>query len=127
MKNPLRTLTVFVFLLVGLATRFAWAAEDVASGCQLKYSVSGQTIRVVAAVTPYDSYPQAKEAFLHWFKRGFESVLAGKPPLMIEWAATPEAIAGRRGYDFGMDEAEKYLKKSKELQQLPQTVPIPPA
>ena len=126
MKNPLRTLIVFAFLLAGLATLFAWAAKDAARGCQLKYSASGQTVTVVAVVTPYDSNPQAKEAFLHWFKRGFEIVLGGKPPLMIEWAATPEAMAGRRGYDFGMNEAEKFLKKSKEIQQLPQTIPIPP-
>jgi hypothetical protein len=127
MQNLTRTLTVFAVILAGFAPVSSWAAEDPNSGYHLKYSVSEQTITVVAAVTPYDSNPQAKEAFLHWFKRGFETVLTGKPPLMIEWDVTPEARAGRRGYDFGMDEAERFLKNEKEPNQSLQTTPIPPA
>jgi hypothetical protein len=61
---------------------------------------------------------------MHWFKRGFETVLTGSSPLMVEWADSPEGKAGQGGYDFGMDEAERYLKK-KEPDQSLQTAPIP--
>lgn len=124
MNNVIRTLMVFALTLAGVMPLSTWAADDLIGGYYLKYSVSDSAVTVVSAATPYDSNPQAKEAFLNWFKRGFETVLKGKPPLMIEWSVTPVAEAGRKGYDFGMDEAEKYLKKENGSKQSPQVIHI---
>ena len=102
-------------------------AEDGPSARHLlTYSVSARAVAVVSAVTPYDRDPEVRDAFLRWFKRGFDTVLAGDPPLMIEWNTTAKGRAGRSGYDFGMDEAERFLKH-KLPDRSPHTVPIPPA
>jgi hypothetical protein len=122
--SALSILGVLAALVVALPAR---AADDASGGYHLTYTVSGQVVTVVSAVTPYDSSPPAREAFLHWFKRGFETVLAGRSPLMIEWDVTPEARAGQSGYDFGMDEAARYLKVGKKTDQPQQSAPIPPA
>jgi hypothetical protein len=119
-------LTALTFFIACILPLFAWAADDVPGGYYLKYSVSDRDVTVVAAVTPYDSDPQVKEAFINWFARGFETVLKGKPPLMIEWGINATASAGRKGYDFGMDEAERYLKKEKGSTRTLHVVPIPP-
>jgi hypothetical protein len=126
MKHLLRALPVLAVFLAGTLPLSGAAGDDATGSHHLKYSVSDQTVTVVSAVTPYDSDPQLREAFLHWFKRGFEITLAGKPPLMIEWDVTPQAKAGRRGYDFGTDEAARYLKRDKSADQSVQTAPIPP-
>jgi len=120
-----RNLAVFAFVLAALPVPPAQAGGDAAARFVVTYSVSNRAVAVVAAVTPYDADAQVRSAFLHWFKRGFDTVLAGEPPLMIEWDSTPRARAGRRGYDFGMDEAERFLKR-KAPGQAPYTVPIPP-
>ena len=88
--------------------------------------MSGESVSIVAAVTPFDSEPGARDVFLAWFKRGFENNLAGRPPLMIEWDTTSEAGAGRNGYDFGMTEAKRYLKNGKAPDGSLTTTPIPP-
>jgi len=126
MINMIRIVAVFIILLAGALPLSAWAADDVTGGYYVKYSVSDRDVTVVAAVTPYDSDPQVKEAFINWFARGFETVLKGKPPLMIEWGINATASAGRKGYDFGMDEAERYLRKEKDSLRLLNLVPIPP-
>ena len=126
MKNLLRSLTVLTALLAGILPLCSAAGDAATGGHHLKYSVSGQTVTIVSAVTAYDSDPSLREAFLHWFKRGFEITLNGKPPLMIEWDVTAQAKAGRRGYDFGTDEAARYLKQGKAAGQSVQTAPIPP-
>jgi hypothetical protein len=126
MKNSIRTLTSLTFFIACIIPLSAWAADGTTGKHFLKYSVSNGDVTVVEAVTPYDSDPQAKEAFLNWFKRGFETVLKGKPPLMVEWGVTSVAYAGRDGYDFGMDEAERYLKKEKGSSRSLNVVPLPP-
>ncbi|PKN19338.1 MAG: hypothetical protein CVU71_07460 [Deltaproteobacteria bacterium HGW-Deltaproteobacteria-6] len=128
MKNMLCALSVFLTLTAAAAILACpcRAAGDTADPPYIKYSVSDQEATIVSAATPYDSDPKARDAFLHWFKVGFHTVLNGASPLMIEWQNSPEGKAGRRGYDFGMDEAEKYLKEKKEPRQLLQTMPIPP-
>ena len=75
------------------------------------YSVSGLSVTIVSAVTPHDSRGKTRDVFLYWFKRGFETVLTGKPPLMIEWDETTEGIAGQMGYTSGMNEGERFMKK----------------
>ena len=124
-KRALRGLAFFAFLLTAPLAPPAQAGGDAAARFVVTYSVSDRAVTVFAAVTPYDADAQVRNAFLHWFKRGFDTVLAGEPPLMIEWDSTPKAMAGRRGYDFGMDEAERFLKR-KAPGQAPYTVPIPP-
>jgi hypothetical protein len=126
MNNLIRTLTVLAFFITCIIPASAWAANGVTGGYYLKYSLSDREVTIVAAVTPYDSDPQSKEAFLNWFKRGFDTVIKGKPPLMVEWGVTAVANAGREGYDFGMDEAKRYLKKEKGSNRSLQIVPIPP-
>ena len=126
MKHLLRSLSVLAVFLAGILPLARAAGDAATGGHYLKYSVSGHTVTVIAAVTPYDSDPPLQEAFLHWFKRGFETTLAGKPPLMIEWDVTPKAKAGQRGLDFGTDEAARYLKRNKAADESVQTAPIPP-
>jgi hypothetical protein len=91
----------------------------------LTYTVEDGGITVISAVTPYDSEPAVRNTFLQWFKRGFDTVLSGSSPLMIEWNTTAEARAGRHGYDFGMEEAERFLRE-KASGQAPRIIPIPP-
>ena len=121
----MRTVLPLALLLALLAALPARAGGEAATRHVLTYSVSERAVTVVSAVTPYDAEPEVRAAFLHWFRRGFDTVLAGHPPLMIEWDTTPKARAGRQGYDFGMDEAGRY-KKGKRPAQGPHKVPIPP-
>ena len=114
-----------IILAVFLSPPAPRAADDTAPLWFMSYSVSDRAARVVSAVTPYDDSPAARNAFLRWFKRGFDTILTGRQPLMVEWNTAPEAKAGRRGYDFGMDEAKRYLEKPGPRQPL-QTIPIPP-
>ena len=127
MKLLLRTLLIYSVLLAAVSSPPTAATADDFHRSSLTYSVSGRIVTVVSAVTPYDSIPQTREAFLHWFKRGFETIMNGRPPLMIEWANTPEAEAGQKGYDFGMDEAGRYMRKEKESQPSLQTTALPPS
>ncbi|MFH2012904.1 MAG: hypothetical protein ABIJ37_09440 [Pseudomonadota bacterium] len=91
----------------------------------VKYTVTAQSVTISSAVTHYDFDTKARQAFLSWFKRGFETVLAGKPPMMITWRETTEGEAGRKGYELGMDEGEKYLKNPVAFKSL-QIIQIPP-
>ncbi len=127
MKLHMHTLLALSVFLAAVFSLSSAATADEFRRPFLTYSVSGRIVTVVSAVTPYDSTPQAREGFLHWFKRGFETILAGQSPLLIEWANTPEAEAGRKGYDFGMDEAERYTRKEKGPQPSLQTTVIPPS
>ena len=88
----------------------------------MEYTVSGQSLSVVSAATPYDANQKVRDAFLHWFQRGFETALSGQAPLMIEWQHTPEGEAGRKGYDLGLDEGEGYRKHPKSSDQSRQTI-----
>jgi hypothetical protein len=117
---------VLIAAILSLSACTSPKPAETPDGPFVRYSVSGKAVSIVLAVTPFDGEPEVSAAFLHWFQRGFETVLAGREPLRIEWDITPAAKAGRRGYDFGMDEAERYLKKTTAPSQLPQTVPIPP-
>ena len=101
------------------------AAGTAADQNILTYTVSDQGIAVISAVTPYDSEPQVRNTFLKWFKRGFDTVVSGSSPLMLEWDTTAKGRAGRHGYDLGMEEAERFLRK-KEPGKTPRTIPIPP-
>ncbi|MEW6616070.1 MAG: hypothetical protein AB1401_11500 [Thermodesulfobacteriota bacterium] len=92
----------------------------------VKYTIAAQSVIVSSAVTRYDFDAKARHAFLYWFKRGFETVLAGKPQMMITWEETTEGEAGRKGYDLGMSEGEKYMQSPKATNQPVQTTPIPP-
>jgi len=114
------------FILALMAAIALPVTMNAADRYVLTYSVSDEGVSVVSAVTPYDFEPEVRNAFLHWFKRGFDTVLAGDPPLMIEWDITAKGRAGRRGYDFGMDEAERFMKKKAPKQSL-QTTAIAPA
>jgi hypothetical protein len=125
MRKPMRALPVFIVFLFAVPAVSAQAAGGTTAPYFLKYSVSDRVVTVVSAVTPYDPNPRARDAFLHWFKRGLETLFAGTPSLMITWDITPEGKAGREGYDFGMDEAERYLKKEKNPSRSLQTAPIP--
>ena len=115
-------------LVLALFAAFAARAggEPPAARHELTYSVTARAVTVVAAVTPYDRDPEVRAAFLHWFKRGFDGVLAGEPPLMIEWDSTAKGRAGRSGYDFGIDEARRFLKRKPSVPGQ-YVVPFPPA
>lgn len=128
MQNLMRTFSTFVALIaVAAILPLSCSAADKATDTHyIKYSVSNQFVTVVSAATPYDSNSKTRDAFLHWFKRGFDTILTDTSPLMVEWQNSPEGKAGRRGYDFGMDEAAIYLKKKKVPNQSLQTTPIPP-
>ena len=114
------TMVVVVFLLSACVTPKALRTPHV------KYTVVDQSVTVASAVTHYDLDAKAREIFLYWFKRGFETVFAGKSPMMITWGETIEGEAGREGYDFGMNEGERYMQNPKKLNQSLQTSPIPP-
>ncbi len=92
----------------------------------VRYSVTGSAVTIATAVTPFDAEPKEREAFLHWFQRGFDTGFAGHAPLMIEWADTPVARAGRQGYEFGLAEGERLRKEGAGPDRSPQTAPIPP-
>ncbi len=92
----------------------------------VRYSVSGNAVAVAQAVTPFDAQPREREAFLGWFKRGFETGYTGGAPLMIEWDETPVARAGRRGYEFGLDEGKRFRNESKDPGRAEHTAQIPP-
>ena len=124
MKHLTRMLLILAVLIAAVAPLPGVAADDAIETHYVKYSVSEHSVKVVSAVTPYDSNQKVRDAFLHWFKRGFDTVLTGSAPLMVEWADSPEGKASQRGYDFGMDEAERYLKKKEPNQSL-QTTSIP--
>lgn len=110
MINFTRTFPLILLLALLTPAFGGETAKPVFGAPQIKYEVLQGTVTVVSALTPYDSDETGREAFLKWFKRGFETVLQGNPPLMIEWLDSPEGRAGRSGYDSGMDEAERYLK-----------------
>lgn len=82
-------------------------------GLFVKYSVEGESVRVVSAVTPFDSNGKAREVYLRWFKRGVETVIMGNQPLDVEWQQSPEGQAGQQGYYIGMKEGGAFLKDSK--------------
>jgi len=100
--------TVMIALLLASCN-----APKITDGPFVKYSLEGQSIRIVAAVTPFDSNEKARKAFLHWFVRGVETVLQGKQPIHVEWQQSPEGQAGQQGYDIGMQEGETCLKDRK--------------
>lgn len=89
------------------------AAPMLPDGPFVEYSLTGQSARIVTAATPFDSNLKAREAFLHWFERGLETVLSGKQPIMVEWQDSPAGRAGQQGYDIGMQEGESFLKDRK--------------
>jgi len=91
----------------------------------LTYTVSDQGVTVLSATTPYDSETEIRDAFLKWFKRGFDTIVSGASPLMLEWDTTAKGRAGRHGYDLGMEEAEIFLRE-KASGQAPRAIPIPP-
>lgn len=97
--------------------------KPIVASSHIKYQVIQKNLTIFTAVTPYDSDLKVREAFLNWFKRGFETVLKGHSPLMIEWLDSPEGKAGQIGYDLGMDEAGRHLNKEPESSL--QSVPIP--
>lgn len=113
-------------LLAAVFLLQAATAAIAADNFYLKYSVSEKSVTIVSAVTPCDSNTRVREVFLRWFKRGFETVLAGDPPLMIDWQDTPEGRAGRSGYDFGMGEAARYQKTKNGPGPSLHTISIPP-
>jgi len=110
-KTGLQRLFAFALLITTILPFSSVASDGAPGDFYLEYSVSERSVSIIAASTPYDSSSRAREALIRWFKRGFETILSGAPPLMIEWDTTPEAAAGRAGYDSGMDEAKRYLKK----------------
>ena len=101
------------------------AAGTAAEQNILTYTVSDQGVTVLSATTPYDSETEIRNVFLKWFKRGFDTVVSGSHPLMLEWNTTAKGRAGRHGYDLGMEEAEKFLRE-KPSGQAPRTIPISP-
>ena len=120
MRLPV-TFLLLVLLLPGVAAAAAPVATD---SFTLDYQVSGTTLTILAAVTPYDARPKVRDAFLHWFQRGFESALKGEAPLLVDWQPTPEGAAGRCGYDLGLEKGERFrAPRSGEERQ---RVPIPP-
>jgi ribosome modulation factor len=128
MIETMRRSCVFVVVVAavfGLSACRSTNAPNPQTGPFVKYSVSGQSVTVISAKTPFDDSPAVRDAFLRWFKRGFETGLAGKQPLMIEWQETPEGRAGQRGYDSGMDEGAKYRETRKASSQSVRTAPIP--
>ena len=74
------------------------------------YAITGTTVAIDAAATPFDGRSGEREAFLHWFGKGVETGHAGSEPLMIEWMDTPEGRAGRCGYDAGLEEGGRIRK-----------------
>ena len=95
-------------------------------GRHVSYRVKGESVTVVSAVTPFDSNPAAREAFVKWFKKGFEATLKGKEPMRVEWERNQIGQAGSRGYDVGLDEGERFRAEPKQSNQSLQTTPIPP-
>lgn len=112
-------------LSVMAAAILALASCRSPAGPFVRYAVSDHAVTVTAAVTPFDQSTRARESFLHWFKRGFETGLAGKAPLMIDWTDTPEGKAGRQGYDFGLEQGAA-LREQKTPGPSSGTVLIPP-
>lgn len=123
MRTLIRIFPVIIVMALLVPAFGGDTAKPGVDGPHINYQVLQETVAVVSAVTPYDSDRKVREAFLHWFKRGFETVLKGNSPLMIEWLDSPEGKAGQSGYDLGMDEAARYVKK--KPQQSLQTAPIP--
>lgn len=124
-KIHMRTFfTLFLLAAIVVPAAAVTAAGTAADQNILTYTVSDQGIAVISAVTPYDSEPQVRNTFLKWFKRGFDTIVSGASPLMLEWDTTAKGRAGRHGYDLGMEEAERFLRK-KEPGKTPRTIPIP--
>ncbi len=113
MSPSVRPSCIAAAVLAGVFFFWACAAPKADRDAPVRYSVAGAAVTVVSAQTAYDADIRAREAFLHWFKRGFETVLSGKAPMMITWEDSLRGRAGREGYDLGMEEAEKYLKNRK--------------
>jgi hypothetical protein len=126
MKVMLRSVAVFVLVSIAMAPLYLWAKSEEKAGYFIKYGVSKQKAIIISASTPYDSSIKARDAFLHWFVRGFEAVLTGRAPMVVEWKDSPEGKAGQKGYDFGMDEAERYLKLKEKPDNSIIIAPIPP-
>ncbi len=114
MIRLIHTLPVIVILVLQIPAFGGDAAKPIVRNSHIKYQVVQNNLTIFTAVTPYDSDLKVREAFLNWFKRGFETVLKGHSPLMIEWLDSPEEKAGQIGYDLGMDEAGRYLNKEPE-------------
>jgi hypothetical protein len=135
MIQAMRTLALSMVAVAGMLVLSGCRSQDGqgAPGVQgepggpfVMYSVSGQAVKVISAKTPFDDNPAAREAFLRWFERGFETGLAGKAPLMVEWSQTPVAQAGRRGYDLGLEEGTKFKVSHDTSSQSSRTALIPP-
>ncbi|AMV73287.1 hypothetical protein JCM30471_16890 [Desulfuromonas carbonis] len=112
--------TLLLALLILLSTNLSCAATD---SFTLDYSVSGNTVTILAAVTPYDPTPKVRDAFLHWFQRGFETALRNEAPLLVEWQNTPQGQAGQDGYELGLEKGERFRARRSGTER--QTVPIP--
>ena len=80
----------------------------------IEYLISGQSCKIVYAVTPFDSNEKTRKVFLKWFKQGVETVLSARQPLDIEWQQAPEGQAGLKGYETGLQEGEACLKEIKK-------------
>ncbi len=100
-----------VLLVPACSSQKPQAAESVPNTPFVRYSVSGQAVIVISAKTPFDDDPKAREAFLGWFKRGFETGLARRIPLRIEWQPTTVGEAGRRGYELGLEQGTQFWEK----------------
>ena len=107
-------------LLASILSLSANSEADTPGSWYVNYTVSGRALSIVSAVTPYDSDQTVRDSFLHWFQRGFEGVIAGEAPLMIEWQDTPQGDAGQKGYEIGLDEGEAYMKNQKSPNPSPQ-------
>ena len=122
MAYIVRLLSVVTLLCVGMIAFSACSVHHTPKGSYVEYTVSGRSLSVVSAATPYDANQKVRNSFLHWFQQGFETALSGQAPLMIEWQQTPEGEAGQKGYDRGLDEGEGYMKDPKSSDQSQQTI-----
>jgi hypothetical protein len=118
-------------LALGLALAGCAAAPEAPeapapAGPHVTYAVHGRAAEVLSAVTPYDDVPEAREAFLAWFKRGFETAAARREPLRVEWERSPAGQAASRGYALGLDEGGRWLAEGKPGGRSPRTAPIGP-
>lgn len=76
------------------------------------YTLSGGEPIITAFVTPFDSNPAAREAYLFWFKRGFAAGLQQTLELW-SWERTEKGDAASSGYIHGYEEGAKVRAEAK--------------
>ena len=70
---------------------------------EISYQFVDDEIIVINAKTPFDKKPEARDAYIFWFRRGFFDAIYGRINI-ISWEKSLKGDAGAAGYAHGLSD-----------------------